>query len=244
MEAIISYRTKTRDFYDIYTISEQENISLFTMLDLYNKYSNKKGKEDLLHMRFISNPLNSDDEGLGGMGIKKKRMSNFPKLREWVIDEVKNNKIIEEKIILSILENPLLIKEYKDFNFGFERLFLPQKFASIGRSDMVVKCLEEKIFDMSYEAISGKNLLDYYLLEEDNKIFTKILQYTTKIPPKWLESKTYKREGKMEAIQCENSIINSIENNQTNERMKIVSEKLDVSFEEYFKRVEAKKKLF
>lgn len=243
MEAIISYRTKTRDFYDIYTISEQENISIFTMLDLYNKHSNKKLKEDLLYMRFISNPLNSDDEGLGGMGIKKKRMSSFSNLREWVIDEVKQNKIEEEKIILSILKNPLLIKEYKDFNFGFERLSLPQKFASIGRFDMVVKCLEEKIFNMSYEAISGKNLLDYYLLDEESDIFKKILQYSTKIPSKWLESKTYKREGKLEAIQFENAIVYSIENNQTNERMKIVSEKLDVSFEEYFKRVEEKRKV-
>ena len=40
MEAIISYRTKIRDFYDIYTIGEQEGISIFTMLDIYNKHSN------------------------------------------------------------------------------------------------------------------------------------------------------------------------------------------------------------
>lgn len=217
MEAIISYRTKTRDFYDIYTISQEEDISIFTMLDMYNKHSIKKGNEELLFTRFISNPLNSDDEGLGGMSIKKKRMSSFQKLREWIRDEVKSNKVMEEKIILSILEDPLLIEEYKNFNFGFQRLSLPQKLASIGQSDMLVKCLELKIFDMTYEAISGKNLLDYYLLDEDSGIFKKILQYSTKIPSKWLESKTYKREGKLEAIQYENSIINSIENNQTNE---------------------------
>ena len=63
MEAIISYRTKTRDFYDIYTVAKDKGISLFTMLDLYNKHSNKKGNEELLYTRFISNPLNSDDEG-------------------------------------------------------------------------------------------------------------------------------------------------------------------------------------
>ena len=241
MEAIISYRTKTRDFYDIYTIAKDKGISLFAMLDLYNKHSNKKGNEELLYARFISNPLNSDDEGLSGMGIKKKRMSNFLKLREWIKDEVKNNKIIEEKILISIFENPLQIEEYKDFHFGFERLSLPQKLASIGRSDMVVKCIELNIFDMTYEAISGKNLLDYYLLEEDNEVFKKILYHTTQIPSKWLESRTYKREGKIEAIKCENAIINSIEKSQTNERMKIVSEKLGLSFEEYVRRVEEKK---
>ena len=97
---------------------------------------------------------------------------------------------------------------------------------------------------MTYEAISGKNLLDYYLLEEDSEIFRKILHHTTEIPPKWLESRTYKREGKIEAIKCENAIINSIENHQTDERMKIVSEKLGISFEEYAQRVEEKRKVF
>lgn len=244
IEAIISYRIKTRDFYDIYTIGEHENISIFSMLDLYNKHSNKKGNEELLYSRFISTPLNIDDEGLGGMAIKKKPMSKFSRLREWVSDEVKNNKVIEEEIILNILENPLLIAKYKNFNFGFQRLSLPQKLASISRSDMLIKCLELNIFDVRYEAISGKNLLDYYLLDEDNDVFKKILYYSKQIPSKWLESKTYKREGKLEAIQFENMIVYSIENNQTNERMKIVSEKLGISFEEYSKRVEEKKKVF
>jgi len=45
MEAIISYRTKTRDFHDIYTIGEQEGISIFIMLDIYNKQNNKKAKK-------------------------------------------------------------------------------------------------------------------------------------------------------------------------------------------------------
>lgn len=241
MEAIISYRTKTRDFYDLYTIAEEEDISIFTMLDMYNNHSTKKGKEELLYTRFVTNHLDGDDEGLDGMEVKKKSMSNFPKLREWIIDEVKKNKTIEEKIILSILENPLLIEKYKDFNFGFQRLSLPQKLASIGQSDMVIKCIELNIFDITYEDISGKNLLDYYLLPDDSKIFEKILQYTTKIPSKWLESKTYRREGKIEAIQCEHSILNSIERSQNNKRMKIVAEKCGMSFEEYSKKVEEKK---
>ncbi len=243
MEAIINYRTKTRDFYDIYTIGEQEDISIFTMLDMYNNHTTKKGKEELLYTRFVTNPLDGDDEGLDSMEIKKKSMSNFSKLREWIIDEVKKNKTEEEEIILNTLETPSLIEKYKDYNFGFQRLSLPQKFASIGQSDMVIKCLELNIFDIAYEDISGKNLLDYYLLSEDNEIFEKILQYTTKIPSKWLESKTYRREGKMEAIQCEHSILNSIERSQNNERMKIVAEKCGMSFEEYSKKVEEKQKI-
>jgi len=175
------------------------------------------------------------------MGIKKKAMSSFSKLREWIINQFTKNKAIEEKIILSVLENPLLIEKYQDFNFGFEKLSLPQKFASIDQLDMVIKCLKLNMFDITYEAISGKNLLDYYLLDEDNDIFKEILQCCRKTSSKWLESKTYKREGKLEAIRYENSIINSIENNQTNERMRIVSERFNIFFEEYSKRVENKR---
>jgi hypothetical protein len=51
----------------------------------------------------------------------------------------------------------------------------------------------------------------------------------------------YRREGKIEAIQCENYIINSIEKSHTNERMKIVAEKYGISFEEYAKRIEVKR---
>jgi hypothetical protein len=145
MQAIISYRTKTRDFYDIYSISEQQDISIFTMLDMYNSHTTKKVKEELLYTRFVTNPLDSDDEGLDGMDIKKKNMSSFSKLREWIIDEVKKNKTQEEKIILSILKNPSLIEEYKDFYFGLQRLSLPQKLASIDQSNMVIKCIGVKV---------------------------------------------------------------------------------------------------
>ena len=241
MEAIISYRTKIRDFYDIFTIGEQEDISIFTMLDMYNNHTTKKGKEELLYTRFVVNPLDVDDEGLDGMEIKKKSMSNFSKLREWIIDEVKKNKTEEEEIILNIFETPSLIEKYKDYNFGFQRLSIPQKLASIDQFDMVIKCLELNIFDIAYEDISGKNLLDYYLTAEENEVFEKILQYATIIPSKWLESRTYKREGKLEVIQCENYIINSIAKNHSKGRMKIVAEKCGISFEEYAKRTEVKK---
>ena len=241
MEAIINYRTKTRDFYDIYIIGEQEGISIFTMLDMYNKYTTKKGKAELLYTRFVTNPLDGDDEGLDGMEIKKKSMSNFPKLREWIMVEIKKNKVKEEKIILSVLEAPVLLEEYKDFNFGFQRLSLPQKLAAIGQSDLMIKCLELNIVNIYYEDISGKNLLDYYLMPEENEVFTAVLQYSSYIPQKWLESKTYTRENKIGAIQRENSIINSIENQQSKDRMKIVAEKYDMSFHEYLKKVEEKK---
>ena len=239
MEAIISYRTKIRDFYDIYIISEHEGISLFAMLDIYNDHSNKKGKEELLYSRFVSKPLDNNDEGLEGM-MAKGNMATFPKLREWIREEIKRNKTEEEKIILTILGDPSQIEKYKDFNFGLQRMSLLQKLAAISQSAMVMKCLALNIFDVTYRDISGKNILDYHLAAEDNEVFEKILECTTQIPQEWLESKTYKREYKIEAIQLENSIINSIEKNQNTDRLIIVAEKYGMTLKEYLKKLKEK----
>ena len=239
MEAIISYRTKIRDFYDIYIISEHEGISLFAMLDIYNDHSNKKGKEELLYSRFVSKPLDNNDEGLEGM-MAKGNMATFPRLREWIREEIKRNKTEEEKIILTILGDPSQIEKYKDFNFGLQRMSLLQKLAAISQSAMVMKCLALNIFDVTYRDISGKNILDYHLAAEDNEVFEKILECTTQIPQEWLESKTYKREYKIEAIQLENSIINSIEKNQNTDRLIIVAEKYGITLKEYLKKLKKK----
>jgi len=51
---------------------------------------------------------------------------------------------------------------------------------------MVIRCIELNIFDITYEEISGKNILDYYLADEENEVFGKILQYATIIPSAWL----------------------------------------------------------
>lgn len=243
MEAIISYRTKTRDFYDIYAISENKGIHIFTMLDIYNRHSNKKGKEELIYSRFAKKPLDSDDEGLSTMKAEKKNMSIFTELRGWIIREIIKNDTEEKKILINILESKALIKEYNNSYFGFQRISLPQKLASIDRPDMVAQCLKLNIFDIAYKDISGSNLLDCYLLPEDNQIFENILKYTVAIPQEWLQSRTYKREKKIEAIQRENSIINSVEKNQDKDRMILVAEKCNMTIEEYLKKVEEKKRI-
>jgi hypothetical protein len=56
-----------------------------------------------------------------------------------------------------------LIKKYSDRYFGFERVSLLQKSASIYEPDMVLKSLEISDFNIGYRIISGKNILDYYL---------------------------------------------------------------------------------
>ncbi len=161
MDAIIEYRTKTRDLYDIYTIFNHNNISLFEMLDLYNSHTNENYSDALILKRLTSKALDNDDEGLGNMNATG--LSNFTTLREWVKASIKKEADEDTWHIITLDIHNDKIQEYKDRCFGLERLSLVQKYAVLGKDDMVTKCLELSSFELSYKNLSGKNLLDYYL---------------------------------------------------------------------------------
>lgn len=237
IDAIINHRTKSRDFYDIYTISKNQNISLFEMLDVYNKQYGQKIKESELLHRFLDKELDSDDGGLSEMNPKKKM--SFTALRRWIVDEIKYNRQEETKIIYDILTNPSLIKRYSNNFFGFERVSLLQKFATIYEPTMVVKALEVCDFDIEYKSISGKNILDYYL--EDDEMFKTILSYAKEIPDEWLNSRIYKLKEKRDYILLENSLINCIRNSSTPKRVEKVAEARGVDLSLFIEMIEKKR---
>jgi len=236
MDAIINYRTKSRDFYDIYTIAKEQNITIFTMLDRYNLYTQTKTKESELLHRFLMRDLDSDDEGLTAMRPQTKM--SFGQLRLWVKEEVKANGVEETKIINSILENPSLISQYASIYFGFERISLLQKLASISEPDMVLKALKESSFDIAYKSIAGKNILDYYV--ENKQMFEALLSYAHKVPDEWLNSRLYRSKELLPLIRLENSLIALIQNESNEERIKKVAEKRGVELDVFIDRLRMK----
>jgi len=237
IDAIINYRTKSRDFYDIYTISCRENHSLFEMLDSYNQQYNQKIKESELLYRFLDKPLDSSDEGLSEMNPTDK--ITFVKLRKWIANEIKINRQKETEIINTLLENTNLIAKYSNNYFGFERMSLLQKFASIYEPQMVLKALEISDFDIEYKSISGKNILDYYL--EDKEMFKTILSYAKTIPDEWMNSRMYELKGMREMILLENSLINCINNKSSPKRIEKVAKSREIELNLFNKMVEEKR---
>lgn len=239
IDAIINYRTKSRDFFDIYTISKNANISLFSMLDIYNKESHVKTKENEILHRFIDKKLDSNDEGLSAM--KPQQKMSFSELRRWMVEQIKDNSREESKIINRLIESPSDIQKYTSMFFGFERMSLLQKFASISEPNMVLKCLEESIFDIGYKSIAGKNILDYYL--DDNEMFRQILYYAKEIPEAWLNSRLYRSKEKMPLILLENSLINCIKNSSSMDRMETVASARGIDFQFFVEMVERKRRV-
>jgi hypothetical protein len=237
MDAIINYRTKSRDFYDVYTIAQHKNISIFTMLDAYNIYSHTKTKESELLHRFLEKKLDKDDEGLSEM--RPQEQISFVKLRQWLKKEIKQNKNQETSLINDLLQTPSLMAKYKTTFFGFERMSLLQKFASIYELDMVLKCLELADFDMTYTNIAGKNILDYYV--DDEKTFKLLLSYAHEIPDEWMNSRMYKSKGLMPLILLENSLITCIRNGSNRERIIKVASARELEIDVFFEMIEVKR---
>ena len=238
MDAIINYRTKSRDFYDVYTIAKEKEITLFSMLDKYNTYSKSKTKESELLHRFLVKPLDSDDEGLSEM--KPQEKMSFGQLRAWVKEEVKRNGAEETATIDRLLRTPSLMPQYAHLFFGFERMSLLQKFASISEPKMVLEALELVPFEMAYESIAGKNILDYYI--DDEKMFESLLFYAYEIPEAWLNSRLYRSKGLMPLILLENSLIGVIKNKSSQERIAKVAMARGVEVDVFIRKMEEKKR--
>ncbi len=245
IDVLLHYRIKTRDFYDIKELIEQTSDSLFELLDIYNASLNKKDfvGEKLILDRFTKNPLSRSDEGLEEM--KTSGINTFHKLREWFIKKIEEETVEDERVVIDIGDNLEKLEEYKDRCFGLSRLSLIQKFATLGKDDVVAKCLEFSAFDLYYRDLSGKNILHYY--ENDKEMYMKILHYSIDIPLDLME-KDPKFLGKeqvenLKIMKLEHSINGCIQTGCNQKRIEIKANKFGKSAEEYSRRLNEKKRI-
>ena len=187
MDAILNHRTFTRDFYDIASIMSKERTTIFDLLESYQQHYDKKLSSSHILDRLTKRDFDKTDPGLSEMQPKKSiDPSSF---RAELDKQIQEQTEKDTKSINTIITNPSMIKKYIDRKFGLTRMNLPQKLASIGEDDLVLKALKAGEFDIAYKNISGKSLLDYYL--ENELMFSKVLSYAKEIPDDWLQSRKY-----------------------------------------------------
>ncbi len=188
MYTILNYRIKSRDFYDIKELINN-NSSFGEALDILKKYFPKYNiTEKLITNRFCVTKVNIDDEGFEALILKKQE--TFESLREYFIDTIE--KLVDDsgKFILNIKDDNtnILIGDEK---FGLLRKSLLME--TIERCDVKLfnKILELKIVDMNYIDLSGKTIFNYLFGNQD--LFNKCLYFINNIP-----------EGLVESLQKEN----------------------------------------
>ena len=240
MDAILNHRTLSRDFFDIATIMKQEKLSIFDLLDSYKQHYTKKLSSSLILDRLTQRDYEPDDPGLNPM--KPKSSINPSKFRQELAVQIKQQTQKDTKSINTIISNPSIIKQYLDRKFGLSRMNLPQKLATLGEDELVLKALKAGNFDIAYKDISGRTLLDHYL--ENDTMFAKILGFAKEIPDEWLQSRTFKRHNKDHLIALENSVISCAKNkHNSNEKIERVASKHKLVPKELLKKIEAKEKL-
>ncbi|HIP21136.1 MAG TPA: hypothetical protein EYG70_08440, partial [Sulfurimonas sp.] len=243
MDAIINYRTKSRDFYDIYTIAKDDTVSLSRMLDLYNQHTSTYCTDELIQKRLTKHPLDKDDEGL--QGLNATGLKSFTALRAWLTQKIEDEAIADNSVIIDIVKSAEKIKDYTDKCFGLTRLSLVQKYATLGKDDMVEKCLMLSAFDLFYKNISGKHILSYF--EDNLEMYKKILYYAIDIPPELMTKDpkflTEHQRLNLQLLKLEHSIVGCTKTDCSQERIEINAEKFGITSQEYFSRVEGKRRL-
>lgn len=240
MDAILNYRTLTRDFYDIATIMNKEKITIFDMLESYQQHYDKKLSSSHILDRLTKREFDKTDPGLSEMQPKK--TINPSSFRKELGKQIQAQAEKDTKSINTIINNPSMIKKYIDRKFGLTRMNLPQKLASIGEDDLVLKALKFGEFDITYKDISGKSILDYYL--DNEKIFSEVLSYAVKIPDKWLQSRQFVQHGKDKLIALENSVISCAKNkNNSKEKIERIANKHGLEPKKLQEKIQKKEKL-
>jgi len=240
MDAILNHRTLSRDFFDIATIMKQEKLTIFDLLDSYKEHYSKKLSSSLILDRLTQRDYEPDDPGLNPM--KPKSSINPSKFRQELAAQIKQQAQKDTRSINTIISNPSIIKQYLDRKFGLSRMNLPQKLATLGEDELVLKALKAGNFDIAYMDISGHTLLDYYL--ENETMFANILSFAKQIPDSWLQNRTFKRHNKDYLIALENSIISCAKNeHNSNEKIKRIASKHKLEPKELLEKIKAKEKL-
>jgi len=241
MDAILNHRILSRDFFDIATIMEQEKLTIFDLLDSYKEHYTNKLSSSLILDRLTQRDYEPDDPGLNPM--KPKSSINLSAFRLELAAQIKQQAQKDTKSIDTIISNLSTIKQYLDRKFGLSRMNLPQKLATIGEDELVLKALKVGNFDITYKDISGRTLLDHYL--QNDTMFANILSFAKEIPDAWLQSRTFKRHNKDHLIALENSIVSCAKNeHNSNEKIERIANKHKLEPKELLEKIKAKEKLF
>ena len=84
---ILKYRIKSRDFYDVKYIMKHHNLSFGDIFDSMKKYYGAVSfSQHIINTRFLTMPLNIDDEGFESLELKEKE--TFKTLRDFFKDEI------------------------------------------------------------------------------------------------------------------------------------------------------------
>jgi len=215
IEAIIKYRTVTRDYFDIYTLSMEHERDLYTLIDNFRDFYPTMTVDDSSFEReFFDKTPDADDKGYQDIEVNSEEKS-IKEIRSFYEEYLQNVKTKEDEEILSYIEQKIVPKTKL---FGTNRNSFVQKLSSMLELKELSELLKLNLFDLSYTSLDGKALLDNYL--DESKELKAILSFYKEIPSTWMDSSRYRfREGVVEMLKYENAVISMANSDATKERV-------------------------
>jgi hypothetical protein len=235
---ILKYRIKSRDFYDVKYIMKHHNLSFGDIFDSMKKYYGAVNfSQNIINTRFLTMPLNIDDEGFESLELKEKE--TFKTLRDFFKDEIK--KLNDEKMEIFNFSKEEISKNINK-KYGLLRESILMELYNINKHSIIYDFnLVEIGCDILYQDINGKTI--FHLACDDNKFFDYLLFHIQEIPD---NIKTIcQNNGNQEALKLLefHRLLNRCLDKDDENIQKIVFEK-EIDFDNFYLALKRKKDIF
>jgi len=182
MHTILKYRIKSRDFYDVKFLMEQEGYSFESLLgSLKEHIPNYRATIQSIENRFLKTKLNSDDEGFESLKLKDEE--TFESLRQYFNDKFSEKVEIDTEIMHSILiGNTELLKKYNKVKFTLQNKSLGMNLLSLNEIKKFKELKDSSFYNPLEIDFLDKSIFDYIVDLDNIKLFDETMMIIKVIP--------------------------------------------------------------
>jgi len=237
IKSILSYRIKSRDFYDIYTLLQNKDYDLGSLLDNFQKYyPSDKFLSAYITKRLIQAPLNVDDEGLE---IVSQNKISFDDIRKYIKIEILSLTKSDNTIIQEVINEEIETKALQEKSFGIERHSLIVNMYLNNEMKIFRRLLKNGEFNLTNKGMDGKNLLD--ICSQDLDTIKEILKYSKDIPETLIDGSHFKDNKEvLDLVIKESTIISSVKHLNNPQRLKTIAKNKNLDLTTFIEDVKSK----
>lgn len=182
MHTLLKYRIKSRDFYDIKFLMEDQKYSFDMLLTSLKKHIPKyTATIQSIENRFLKAKLNSDDEGFESLELKKQE--TFKSLREYFEKVFQEKSETDIDIMNKVLHsNSTFLEKYNKTKFTFQNISLGMNLLAFGEIKKFKELKDYSFYNALETDFLDKTVFDYIVDLDNIKLFDEAMMTIKVIP--------------------------------------------------------------
>jgi len=182
MYTVLKYRIKSRDFYDLKFLMENQEYSFDMLLTSLKKHIPKyTATAQSIESRFLKIKLNSDDEGFESLVLKKQE--TFKSLRKYFEEVFQEKSRIDTSIMDQVLKgDSTFLKKYNKTKFTLQNISLGMNLLSFGEIKKFKELKDYSFYNALETDLLDKTVFDYIVDIDDIKLFDETMMTIKVIP--------------------------------------------------------------